>query len=286
MAQTARALARQTVTADILAAARARLTEEGPSQLSLRAVARDVGMVSSAVYRYFPSRDDLLTALLIADYDELGRAVEDADTDAGPEPGARWVAVCRAIRTWSVAHPGDFALLYGSPVPGYAAPRETVEPATRTTFALVRVVADACAVTCAGACADACAVASDDGSDGRPGSPSAGTPGPAAVASTAPAVASGAQSVASGGQSVAPGGQSVASGGAAAVAAAVSTLAELGIVLPDEVVVRTLMAWSTVFGTISFELFGHFVGSVSDPAAYFDQVIARLADDLGFTAVL
>ena len=62
MAPTARALARQTVTADILAAARTRLTDEGPAALSLRAVARDVGMVSSAVYRYFPSRDDLLTA--------------------------------------------------------------------------------------------------------------------------------------------------------------------------------------------------------------------------------
>ncbi|WP_175472999.1 TetR-like C-terminal domain-containing protein, partial [Curtobacterium sp. MMLR14_014] len=69
-----------------------------------------------------------------------------------------------------------------------------------------------------------------------------------------------------------------------AVADGVATLRSFGITLPDEVLVRTLMAWTTVFGTISFELFGHFVGSVSDPAAYFDQVIVRLADDLGFTA--
>ncbi len=144
-APTARARAREAVHASILAAARVRLTDEGPSQLSLRAVARDVGMVSSAVYRYFPSRDDLLTALLIADYDELGAAVEAADAAAGPAPGARWVAVCRAIRTWSIAHPGDFALLFGSPVPGYAAPRSTVEPASRTTLTIVRVVADAVA---------------------------------------------------------------------------------------------------------------------------------------------
>lgn len=250
MAPTARALARQTVTADILAAARTRLTDEGPAALSLRAVARDVGMVSSAVYRYFPSRDDLLTALLITDYDELGAAVEAAGAAAGPTPGARWVAMCRAIRDWSIAHPGDFALLFGSPVPGYAAPRETVVPATRTTLALVRVVADAVGSGAPGASGSS--VTSTPGAAGRPGSPTAP---PAAPGAAGPAVADG-----------------------------VATLRSFGITLPDEVLVRTLMAWTTVFGTISFELFGHFVGSVSDPAAYFDQVIVRLADDLGFTA--
>ena len=250
MAPTARALARQTVTADILAAARTRLTEEGPAALSLRAVARDVGMVSSAVYRYFPSRDDLLTALLITDYDELGAAVEAAGAAAVPAPGARWVAMCRAIRDWSIAHPGDFALLFGSPVPGYAAPRETVVPATRTTLALVHVVADAVGSGAPGASDSS--VTSTPGAVGRPGSPTAPTAAPGVAG---PAVADG-----------------------------VATLRSFGITLPDEVLVRTLMAWTTVFGTISFELFGHFVGSVSDPAAYFDQVIVRLADDLGFTA--
>ncbi|PZE27055.1 TetR/AcrR family transcriptional regulator [Curtobacterium sp. MCLR17_055] len=259
MAPTARALARQTVTADILTAARTRLTDEGPAALSLRAVARDVGMVSSAVYRYFPSRDDLLTALLITDYDELGAAVEAAGAAAGPAPGARWVAMCRAIRDWSIAHPGDFALLFGSPVPGYAAPRETVVPASRTTLALVRVVADAVGSGAPGTSgapgasgAAGSSVTSTPGPAGRPGSPTAPTAAPGVAG---PAVADG-----------------------------VATLRSFGITLPDEVLVRTLMAWTTVFGTISFELFGHFVGSVSDPAAYFDQVIVRLADDLGFTA--
>lgn len=248
MAPTARELARRTVQDGILAAARARLTAEGPSQLSLRAVARDVGLVSSAVYRYFPSRDDLLTALLVADYDELGAAVEAADAAAGAEPGRRWVAVCRAIRTWSITHPGDFALLFGSPVPGYVAPRETVEPATRTTLAIVRVVADA--VAAARTDVDARSVAHPFA--GRHGSPSAPTAAPGAVGS--------------------------------AVADGVATLRALGLDLPEEVLVRTLMAWTTVFGTISFELFGHFVGSVSDGAAYFDEVVARLAADAGFSA--
>jgi AcrR family transcriptional regulator len=261
MAPTARELARRTVHDGILAAARARLTAEGPSQLSLRAVARDVGLVSSAVYRYFPSRDDLLTALLVADYDELGAAVEAADAAAGTEPGRRWVAACRAIRTWSVAHPGDFALLFGSPVPGYVAPRETVEPASRTTLALVRVVADV----------------------GGPGGPAMSDGSAGAVASAVSAES--AESAVSAWRRGSPTAPTAPPGMAGtAVADGVATLRTLGIELPEEVLVRTLMAWTTVFGTISFELFGHYAGSVSDGAAYFDQVIARLAADIGFAA--
>ena len=264
MPPTARELARETVRAGILAAARARLTAEGPSQLSLRAVARDVGLVSSAVYRYFPSRDDLLTALLIADYDELGARVQAADAAAGPDAGRRWVAVCRAIRTWSVDHPGDFALLFGSPVPGYVAPRETVEPASRTTLTLVRVIADATAAR-----ADPAGPGGSAGSGGSAGADEAGSTGSVGSdwrhgSPTAPTTAPGAV------------GPSVADG--------VRSLHEFGLDLPEEVLVRTLMAWTTVFGTVSFELFGHYVGSVSDGAAYFDQVVARLADDLGFAA--
>lgn len=82
--QTARQRARAEITAEILAAARARLAEVGPGELSLRSVARDVGMVSSAVYRYYPSRDDLLTALLVAAYDELGTAADAADPGGAP----------------------------------------------------------------------------------------------------------------------------------------------------------------------------------------------------------
>ena len=89
-ARTARERAREEITAEILSAARARLQEAGPGELSLRAVARDVGMVSSAVYRYFPSRDDLLTALILQCYDELGEAVERAD--AAVEDRTSWAA--------------------------------------------------------------------------------------------------------------------------------------------------------------------------------------------------
>ncbi|WP_175473002.1 TetR-like C-terminal domain-containing protein, partial [Curtobacterium sp. MMLR14_014] len=100
-----------------------------------------------------------------------------AGAAAGPAPGARWVAMCRAIRDWSIAHPGDFALLFGSPVPGYAAPRETVVPATRTTLALVHVVADAVGSGAPGTSgapgasgAAGSSVTSTPGAAGRPGS--------------------------------------------------------------------------------------------------------------------
>ncbi|MBN6052992.1 TetR/AcrR family transcriptional regulator [Nonomuraea sp. RK-328] len=112
--------------------ARRQLATEGAGGLSLRAVAREMGMVSSAIYRYFPSRDDLLTTLIIDGYNALGEAVERADA-AVPEddfPG-RWAAVCHAVRDWALAHPHEYALLYGSPVPGYQAPQDTIGPRVR-----------------------------------------------------------------------------------------------------------------------------------------------------------
>ena len=140
----ARALARDHLTRAILASARAQLGTVGPAALSVRAVARDVGMASSAVYRYFASRDELLTALLVAGFDEQGEAVETAveRVDASDHVG-RWSAVAHAFRGWAVEHPWDYALLYGSPVPGYVAPEQTVAPATRVTRVLLQLLVDA-----------------------------------------------------------------------------------------------------------------------------------------------
>lgn len=142
----ARERARIEVTAAIKEEARRRLAAEGAARLSLRAVARELGMVSSALYRYFPSRDDLLTALIIDAYDAIGEVAEEAlarVTEEGAEPAERWVAVCRAAGEWAVAHPHEYALIYGSPVPGYTAPLDTVGPASRAALALFTVVRDA-----------------------------------------------------------------------------------------------------------------------------------------------
>ncbi|MEG3628271.1 TetR/AcrR family transcriptional regulator [Streptomyces poriticola] len=128
----ARARARAEVTTAIKDTARGQLAQEGAAKLSLRAVARELGMASSALYRYFPSRDDLLTALIIDAYDALGEAAEAAhDAATGAGPVLRWVRVCEAVRDWALAHPHEYALIYGSPVPGYAAPQDTVPAASR-----------------------------------------------------------------------------------------------------------------------------------------------------------
>jgi AcrR family transcriptional regulator len=139
----ARDRARAEITEEIKTVARRHVAEQGSAALSLRAVAREVGMVSSAVYRYFPSRDELLTALIVDAYDAVGEAAEHA-LAAKRRGGfvARWVSVTRAIRSWALAHPHEYALIYGSPVPGYAAPQDTIDPASRVTVALLRVVVD------------------------------------------------------------------------------------------------------------------------------------------------
>ncbi|MFF9064379.1 TetR/AcrR family transcriptional regulator [Streptomyces sp. NPDC014891] len=140
----ARARARIEITAAIKDEARTQLAAEGAAKLSLRAVARELGMVSSALYRYFPSRDDLLTALIVDAYDAIGAAAEEAATGAaGKRPLDRWTAVCRAVRAWAVAHPHEYALIYGSPVPGYRAPQDTIVPAARVGLVLIETARSA-----------------------------------------------------------------------------------------------------------------------------------------------
>jgi AcrR family transcriptional regulator len=141
---TARERVRAELTREITDVARARLAADGAAALSLRAVARELGMVSSAIYRYFASRDELLTALIIEGYDALGAAVEQADTAcARDDYAARWRAVAGAARDWALAHPHEYALLYGSPVPGYRAPADTIAPAARTAAVFGRLVSEA-----------------------------------------------------------------------------------------------------------------------------------------------
>lgn len=207
--------------------ARRHLAEVGPAALSLRAIAREVGMVSSAVYRYFPSRDDLLTALIVEAYDELGDRVEAAEAGAGEGLAARFRAVCRAIHDWARANPHEYALVYGSPVPGYAAPDTTVASAGRITGAFLGL-----------------ALASEQ----------AGTP----VTPTAP---------------LSP----------AESAALEPVRATIGEPISDERLLRWLMAWKTVFGHVSLELFGHMHRGVLDYDAHFEQVTGQLAADLGLT---
>ena len=144
--RTARERARAEITSEILDAGRRHLATDGAAGLSLRAIARELGMASSAVYRYVASRDELLTRLIIDAYDSLGAAGEASHAEVGREdlPG-RFAAVCRAVRNWALANPNEYALIYGSPVPGYVAPADTIGLASRVSDLLVQILADAAA---------------------------------------------------------------------------------------------------------------------------------------------
>ncbi len=142
-----RARVRAELTEAIKTTARTHLASEGAPSLSLRAVARELEMASSAIYRYFPSREALLTALIIDAYNTVGACVEEAD--AGRERDdleGRWIAIGSAVREWARANPHEYALIYGSPVPGYAAPDDTIVPATRATLVMLQLLADAIAI--------------------------------------------------------------------------------------------------------------------------------------------
>ena len=131
--------------ADIVAIGREHLAAGGAEALSLRAVARDLGVVSSAVYRYVASRDELLTLLVIDAYDELGDAVAAAVDAVDPaDHRARFFALGRAVRAWARAEPARYGLIFGTPVPGYHAPAErTTRPGTRVVLSLVRILVEA-----------------------------------------------------------------------------------------------------------------------------------------------
>jgi AcrR family transcriptional regulator len=133
---------REEIEGRIVELGRRHLIEHGAAGLSLRAIARDLGMVSSAVYRYVSSRDELLTLLLVDSYADLADSVDAAREDPADGWSEDVMAIARAARRWAVAHPARWALLYGSPVPGYHAPPErTVGVGTRVVGAFFDAIA-------------------------------------------------------------------------------------------------------------------------------------------------
>lgn len=115
---TRRERARTQTVAEIKAAARRHLVDHGVEGVQLRAIARDLGMTAPALYRYFESHEALLTALVVDLYGELADVVEQAADAVQGEPWVRLREAARAFRRWSVTHPREFTLLFGSPIPG------------------------------------------------------------------------------------------------------------------------------------------------------------------------
>ena len=137
-----RARNRAAIMEAITASANRQLLEVGPSELSVRAVARDLGMASSAIYRYVRSRDELLTLLIVSAFNDMAEAVE-ARVQKVKDPTKRWRVIGLASREWALSQPQRFGLIYGTPVPGYAAPEDTIAPATRIPALLVGILQEA-----------------------------------------------------------------------------------------------------------------------------------------------
>jgi AcrR family transcriptional regulator len=213
---------RAEMTAEIKTVARRHLATDG-ANLSLRAIARDVGMVSSAVYRYFASRDELLTALIIDAYNEMGEVAERADAAVDrADARARWMAVSHAVRAWALSNRAEYALLYGTPVPGYAAPADTVGPATRPVLVLGAILADAGPL------------------EGR-------------AFALSPALRGEIRKLA---ETTSPG-------------------------VGDAVMVRGLIAWTLLFGALSFELFGRINNIIDERDDWFDQQMEAMVEYVG-----
>jgi len=227
--RTARDRAREEITREIVDEAKRQLAEQGAASLSLRSVARQLGMVSSAVYRYVASRDELLTTLIIEAYDSLGETAErSASASKGEPPIERWVAAARAVRAWALERPHEYGLLYGAPVPGYAAPEDTVVPGTRVSRALIGIVRDA-------------------RNAGQIRRRTRGhTPLPDRLRDDFEALR-----------------------------------ADLDLVLDDATTLEVLLAWTQLFGLLSFEVFGQTRNVVDDHEALFEAAARAMGRHVG-----
>jgi AcrR family transcriptional regulator len=216
------------MTAEILAVAGAHVARDGAAALSLRSIARDLGMAPSALYRYFDGRDALLSALILDAYEALATEAERAAdaTQAEASDAERWLAVPRALRLWALEHPHQWGLIFGTPVPGYEAPEDTVEPYARVAAALVRPL-----------------VAAKEAGRLRPD-------GVRRVSDELRAA-------------VAPVSEGLLPG------------------VPVDKVVLALLAWTTIIGTISLEVFGHWRKTVWEPGLLFEAAIRQAGDTIG-----
>lgn len=116
--------------AEILETAWRQIADQGAPALSLRQIAKEMGMTAPALYRYYESRDALVTALIVDAYTSLGAALEKARKEAKASAAAgRIRSVGMVYRDWALGHPQRYALIFGTPIPGYQAPMEITQPA-------------------------------------------------------------------------------------------------------------------------------------------------------------
>jgi AcrR family transcriptional regulator len=129
---------RAQVRAEVKQAALRQLAESGPAGLSVSAIGKELGVSGPALYRYFAGRDELLTELVIDAYNDLTDALSAAISRApGQEPAARLEAMARGYRSWALAEPHRYRLLFGPPLPGYDAHAERLVAASQAAMNLL-----------------------------------------------------------------------------------------------------------------------------------------------------
>ena len=123
---------------EIKDAALRQLAEGGPAGVSVNAIGRELGVSGPALYRYFPSRDALLTELVIDAYEDLATALDGAVAQRARRPAAeRLRALARAYRAWAIAQPHRYGLLFGPPLPGQDAHSEPIVAASERAMAVL-----------------------------------------------------------------------------------------------------------------------------------------------------
>lgn len=135
MATTRRERMRDATLREIKEAAREHLRAHGPSGISLRGIARRMGMTAPALYRYYASLDDLIAAMIASYMDEISDAMEGArDALPADDVGGRLLAVTRTFHRWALDHRPEFAMVFGAPVPGYDGPPKGADAAAGGRF--------------------------------------------------------------------------------------------------------------------------------------------------------
>jgi AcrR family transcriptional regulator len=129
---------RAQVRAEVKQAALRQLAESGPAGLSVSAIGKELGVSGPALYRYFASREELLTELVIDAYHDLADALRAAISDAPTQaPRTRLEALARGYRSWALAQPHRYRLLFGPPLPGYDAHAHRLVAASQAAMQLL-----------------------------------------------------------------------------------------------------------------------------------------------------
>ncbi len=110
--------------------ARKQIKKNGAVSLSLRAIARELEITAPAIYNYFPTKDNLVTTLIVDAYHSLSVSLSDAK-DSSPEKNYidQIIFIANRYRSWALSHSEEYGLIFGTPIPDYKAPMEIINPA-------------------------------------------------------------------------------------------------------------------------------------------------------------